>query len=102
MNKRWTWASREGLYDTPSWRKLRSAILTEEPLCRMCASMGIYVSADMVDHIEPITELNWKELFLDPDNLQPLCHACHGFKTARDKKRHDSCDDISIDEILDL
>lgn len=95
----WTWASREGLYTTPSWRKLRNSVIKDEPLCRMCRSMKEYTPATMVDHIEAITPENWEELFLDRDNLQPLCFKCHSFKTRRDKIPKK---DVDMDFLLSL
>ena len=95
-----TWASKEGLYNTKSWRKLRNFVLENEPLCRMCKSMGEYTPASMVDHKIPITKDN-VETFLQIDNLQPLCEDCHNFKTQRDKvKKKTNYRDIN--EILDL
>lgn len=100
LNKGWTWASQYGLYDTSNWRKLRNLVLEDEPFCRICRTMKKYTPAVMVDHIIPITEKNWTELFLDINNLQPLCDECHKFKTQRDKIKPKNI--LSMDEILDL
>lgn len=101
--ERRTWASRYGLYNTLSWFKLRSHHIKENPYCVMCDTMGFVVPAVMVDHIIPITEENWKELFLDPKNLQSLCEPCHQFKTNRDKiVRHGNCGIYLMDEILNM
>ncbi|WP_173424578.1 HNH endonuclease [Castellaniella defragrans] len=61
-----------------TWRKLRAAVLTEEPLCRHCAARGITEPATDVDHISGDPSDNSRE------NLCPLCHSCHSIKTARD------------------
>ena len=99
--ERRTWASREGLYNTRSWWKLRSHHIKEYPYCAMCDTMGFVKPATVVDHIIPITEINWKELFLDEKNLQSLCDECHQFKTNRDKiVRHGNCGIYLMDEIL--
>lgn len=98
-----SWASKEGLYLTPSWRKLRKAHIEENPFCVICDTMRKVVSATVVDHIIPINKDNWKELFLDPENLQSLCDECHQFKTNRDKiKRQGSCGNNLMDEILNM
>ncbi|EKE75520.1 HNH endonuclease [Oceanibaculum indicum] len=62
-------------YSTPEWKALRAQHLKRQPTCQSCGA-----SARMVDHIRP-----WKgdaALFLDPNNLQSLCHRCHSRKTA--------------------
>lgn len=61
------------------WRRLRSAVLAAEPLCRHCLSVGRSRRADDVDHIIPISRGG---LRLDRDNLQSLCRECHARKTA--------------------
>ena len=77
-----TWVSQQGYYNTKSWRILRLKVLTKEPLCRLCRSLGYRTPAVMVDHIIPITPKNI-DMFLDEVNLQPLCDGCHQFKTNR-------------------
>jgi 5-methylcytosine-specific restriction protein A len=61
-----------------AWRRLRLTILAAEPLCRACAAQGRTRGATDVDHIVPLARggTNARE------NLQPLCHECHGSKTA--------------------
>ena len=61
-----------------AWRKLRRAVLSSEPLCRMCTSQGKTVPACDVDHYNNDPSDNRLE------NLQPLCHECHSRKTQRD------------------
>lgn len=58
------------------WRRLRTAHMAAEPLCRMCGKL-----ADLVDHITPILDGG---AVLDDNNLQSLCKACHAVKSARD------------------
>lgn len=65
--------------DSAKWLKLRAQVLTEEPLCRMCAAAGYTTPATDVDHI-----INHSGDFTDDnrrENLQPLCHECHSRKT---------------------
>lgn len=85
MSRGWSWASKAGLYQTKEWRKLRKIKVSESPICEMCKFMKRIVPVHTVDHIIPITEDNYEELFLDYDNLQSLCDPCHKFKTNRDK-----------------
>ena len=75
-------ASQRG-YDA-TWRRLREAHLSKEPLCRMCAHMGWSIPATVVDHIKPFRD-DWS-LRLDPDNLQSLCKEHHdSHKQAEDR-----------------
>lgn len=60
------------------WRKLRAAVLREEPFCRECGVKGVRVAATEVDHIIP------KPLGTDArENLQSLCTSHHSAKTMR-------------------
>lgn len=66
--------------NSAAWKRLRSEVLADEPLCRMCAGRGLVVAATDVDHIE-----DSREDYSDDNsraNLQPLCHDCHSLKTA--------------------
>ncbi|KRG38833.1 hypothetical protein ARC78_15260 [Stenotrophomonas pictorum JCM 9942] len=62
--------------NSAAWRRLRAAILADEPLCRICASKGYTRGANHVDHINGDPSNN------DMTNLQPLCAPCHSRKTA--------------------
>ena len=70
------------MYKRPEWPRLRAAQLAREPFCRECAAVGIREYATEVDHIRP--HRGDLKLFLDPDNLQSLCHSCHSRKTMRE------------------
>jgi 5-methylcytosine-specific restriction protein A len=65
------------------WRKLRAATLAAEPtahtgpLCVACLRQGIITPATDLDHIVPKRAGGADT----PENLQPLCHACHSRKT---------------------
>ncbi len=72
------------------WQRIRKAVLTHEPLCRLCLAAGITQQAAEVDHIIPL-HLGGTD---EQSNLQPLCFLCHQFKTTtenaqrhRDRKR---------------
>ena len=72
-------------YSLPVWTDdLRPAQLLREPWCRECALRGLRVRATDVDHIVPF-EGDWQK-FTDRNNLQSLCHSCHGRKTAAESR----------------
>lgn len=74
--------------DGAAWRRLRAAVLADEPLCRMCWQMGRTTAATDVDHINNDPTDNRRE------SLQPLCRECHSRKTAADmgKRVNMGCD----------
>jgi len=67
-------------YKTPAWLAMRAKILQRDPVCKGPGLYGDGCSqpSKHVDHITP-----WKQggAFLDPKNLQGLCHSCHSKKT---------------------
>ena len=79
-----------------AWKRTSDAYLAENPLCvdphgdhivrvrdeytGEYRDVSVAVEATDVDHIIP--HCNDMGLFYDWDNLQSLCHACHGKKTA--------------------
>lgn len=70
-------------YKLPVWkRQLRPQQLLRKPFCRVCAAQGKRKRATEVDHITPHRG-RWS-LFVDPSNLQSLCHTCHSAKTMRE------------------
>lgn len=64
--------------------ELRPQQLAREPFCRDCARRGLRVYATDVDHVQP-HDGDWS-LFSDPNNLQSLCHSCHGRKTIAESR----------------
>ena len=73
-------------YQMPVWNArggLRDRQLDRCPFCESCRKSDppLIVPATDVDHIRPHRG-NW-ELFVDPENLQSLCHSCHSVKTGR-------------------
>ncbi len=75
------------LYSKDIWTKvLRPGQLLREPFCRECAKRGYRVRATEVDHIKPHRG-DWA-LFIDPNNLQSLCHACHSAKTMAENRKN--------------
>ena len=74
-------------YSLPIFRdRLRPAQLLREPFCRNCTKQGLRTRATDVDHIVPHRG-NWT-LFVDPNNLQSLCHSCHSKKTASEMRQN--------------
>ena len=72
-------------YSLPVWSDdLRPEQLAREPFCRECAAHGLRVYATDVDHVVP-HDGDWSK-FIDPENLQSLCHSCHGRKTAAESR----------------
>jgi 5-methylcytosine-specific restriction enzyme A len=61
-------------YDS-AWQRIRAAVLRHYPYCVECGA-----KATDVDHVLPKTQGGSD----DSTNLQPLCHACHSRKTARE------------------
>ncbi len=70
-------ASRRG-YDR-RWQKARNRYLKSHPLCVKCQEAGRFVTATVVDHIEP--HRGDRTLFWNEANWQSLCKQCHDSKT---------------------
>ena len=81
-SKSWRW-----MYQTDTWKRLRSGQLLEEPFCRECAKRGLRTPATDVDHIRD-HKGDWS-IFTDRDNLESLCHSCHSRKTAREQRKNE-------------
>jgi 5-methylcytosine-specific restriction enzyme A len=60
--------------------RVRRAVLSAEPLCRVCDAAGRVSAAVEVDHIRPL----WAGGTHARENLQGLCVACHEAKTLRE------------------
>ena len=69
-------------YGTKVWRDLREQKLMEQPLCEECLLFDRITPATQVHHKDkfgdyyPDEQLMW-EKFLDWDNLESICAACH-------------------------
>ena len=72
---------------------LRRQHLRIEPLCRMCDQEGRTTAANTVDHIRPHNG-DWS-LFVDPSNLQSLCHLHHSASKQRLERRGF---DVAVDD----
>jgi len=79
-------ATKSTMYKTARWKKIRTAQLRDEPLCKKCAEFNYTTEATLVDHITPLQEGG------DPfnyNNLQSLCNRCHNEKTGKEiRARH--------------
>ena len=62
-----------------AWKSHSEALRGQEPLCRRCLAAGKLNTAVCIDHKVPISQGGSMH---DPDNLQPLCAACHKLKSA--------------------
>lgn len=67
----------DDMYNSPKWRQLRAEKLRQCPQCEVCGA-----DATEVHHIKPHNG-DW-DLFLNPDNLLSICHACHLKETQRE------------------
>ncbi len=63
------------MYKTGVWQGIRSSVLAARPLCEQCGKNGTVRLATVVHHLTPHRGL-W-HLFVDPNNLQPVCKSCH-------------------------
>lgn len=73
-------ASLRTLYHSERWRRLRRAILDEQPACYDCWARGRLEPATDVHHkVKPTNALD----FFDAARLGALCHSCHSMRTAR-------------------
>lgn len=79
MAKEWA----QGFYKSQAWKALRRrALIRDGFTCRFCGAR-----ATEVDHIKELTPENIgdRQVSLNIDNLQSLCHVCHTIKTMEDK-----------------
>lgn len=79
MAKEWA----QGFYKSQAWKALRQrALIRDGFTCRFCGAR-----ATEVDHIRELTPENIgdRQVSLNINNLQSLCHVCHTIKTMEDK-----------------
>lgn len=72
-------------YHSKAWRTLSHKILSNEPVCAWCLKRGIIRPAQIADHIVELKD-DWSKR-LDPNNIEPLCRACHNTKTVQERKK---------------
>lgn len=82
-------------YDDRGWRRLRLQVLAQQPLCRMCAAVGVTRAACIVDHVRP--HRGNVALFWDASNLQGLCKECHdAHKQSHERAGTPGCDEHGV------
>jgi len=77
--------TRQRLYNTAAWDRIRARQLAEHPWCAACLRANVYTPATDVDHLER-HEGNPAKFFAGP--FQSLCHRCHSSKTAAEVGLH--------------
>lgn len=58
------------------WRELSKRFLRQYPLCALCGK-----AATISDHIKPLHDDSTLDDIMSTDNLAPVCHTCHDWKT---------------------
>lgn len=78
--------SREGahMYRGSTWKSLRAAQLSRQPLCGACMGRGMVVMATVVDHVFPWRQIS--DAAFRESELQSLCWECHSMKTGLEQK----------------
>src|SRR3990167_7523979 len=71
-------------YDSITWRNIRNAFISANPLCNLCDRKGRATIATQVDHITSIRMGGNKT---DWNNLQSLCDTCHSRKTRKENQK---------------
>ena len=71
-------------YQSMKWRRVRSIIKNEEPLCRRCLKFGRVTPTSIIDHIVPRSEGGAD---FARSNLQGLCTTCHNQKRAAERHK---------------
>lgn len=68
-------------YDSAAWGRLRKTFMSLHPLCSFCLEHGKVEPSTECHHAVPFlrgeTEEEQWQLFLDENNLIPLCNKCH-------------------------
>lgn len=69
------------IYNTSTWKDLRTSYIMEHPLCEVCLKKGLTVPSEEVHHIKYISSgtnnLEMQDIAYNPDNLIALCTECH-------------------------
>ena len=89
-------------YSSSQWKKKRKEILTKNPSCLCCQCLGLQNPATDVHHVlkfgKQMDIETSNKLFLDSENLVPLCHECHIFV----HKKHELVNPVFSDYLYKL
>ena len=78
------------IYNSRSWKWARKKAFEANPLCEACESKGRIREATTINHIIPLRQIvdpskpiaeftkSEKQLIFGFENLESLCHPCHG------------------------
>lgn len=70
-------------YSSSQWKKKRKEILEKQSHCLCCACLGLDTPAKEVHHVlkfgKQMDIETTNKLFLDSENLIPLCKDCHTY-----------------------
>ena len=66
------------------WQRVSKVYLRKHPLCVKCLAQGKFVTATVVDHIQP--HRGDKVLMWSESNWQALCKPCHDRKTGNEER----------------
>jgi len=75
------------VYRMAEWQRVREYVIQRaQGLCEECVRQGRVEAGTEVDHIQPLTESNWRDwnIAYNPDNLQLLCRECHAARHGGD------------------
>ena len=76
----------QSFYNSKEWKQARTiAMQRTGGLCEECLTFDLITTADVVDHIIPISASYSRRL--EQSNLMPLCHSHHNKKTALENKQ---------------
>lgn len=56
-----------------AWKRIRDNYVKEHPLCELCEKKGVFVEAEEVHHIIPVSQGGTHAR----ENLKSLCKSCH-------------------------
>lgn len=89
-------------HNSSTWKHLRRAKLSVQPLCEVCIRREVVEPAKVVDHIIPVSAGG--EKFPPLDGLMSMCQACHNHKTNAERSgkagKYKGCD-INGDPLFD-
>lgn len=72
--------SRQKIYQSAEWKKLREAKLLQNPLCEPCLAKGVVTPAIDIHHIDSFTKYDGTKklaVAFNYANLLSVCKQCH-------------------------